>query len=90
MLCRDKSTNQPVLKSDIISINTKKKEEEVKSRRPAKESKQKSIKNDEDNLSSEQSKKQENPINNIRSLVGYMPKRGDFDTEYDDEAETRI
>jgi transcriptional adapter 2-alpha len=32
----------------------------------------------------------ENPISDVRSLVGYMPKRGDFDTEYDDEAETRI
>lgn len=32
----------------------------------------------------------ENPISDVRNLVGYMPKRGDFDTEYDDEAETRI
>lgn len=23
-------------------------------------------------------------------IVGYMPKRGDFETDYDEEAETRI
>lgn len=90
VISRDKETNQPILNSEIINTNTKKKDEEVKSRRPAKESRQRTTKNEEDNISSEQSKRQENPINNIRSLVGYMPKRGDFDTEYDDEAETRI
>ena len=87
---RDKLSNSPFLNNEILNFNTKKKEEEIKSRKPAKESRQRSSKNEDDNISSEQSKKQENPINNVRSLVGYMPKRGDFDTEYDDEAETRI
>ena len=32
----------------------------------------------------------ENQIVNVKSLVGYMPYRKDFEVEYDDEAESRI
>lgn len=35
--------------------------------------------------------KTEDPAyNETMKIVGFMPKRGDFETEYDEEAETRV
>uniref|UniRef100_A0A7S3JP72 Transcriptional adapter 2 n=1 Tax=Euplotes harpa TaxID=151035 RepID=A0A7S3JP72_9SPIT len=86
VLKRDKSTNQPVLNDTILTTNA-----ELKSSfKPLTTIAHRSLKSSDDNASDNSKNKSLTPISNIRSLVGYMPKRGDFDTEYDDEAETRI
>jgi transcriptional adapter 2-alpha len=82
---RDKN-NKPIYNQKLLEENSKREAETRKNEIRASRN--------EDDKDSETSKKNnknpDNPISDVRSLVGYMPKRGDFDTEYDEEAETRI
>uniref|UniRef100_A0A7S3KAX6 Transcriptional adapter 2-alpha/beta-like domain-containing protein n=1 Tax=Euplotes crassus TaxID=5936 RepID=A0A7S3KAX6_EUPCR len=83
---------KPVLNTEIIDTNKAKKaafQEEKKKNGPKHQEERSKESKKSENID-DPAKKQDNPISDVRSLVGYMPKRGDFDNEYDEEAETRI
>lgn len=89
---RDKN-NKPIIIEKILQEGLKRKEKFMEEKLASGEQEHKEAKAgyEDDNISdTSRRQKAENPISDVRSLVGYMPKRGDFDTEYDEEAETRI
>jgi len=84
--------SEPVLNQEILQANKLKKQEflDEKLRNGPKHQDDESKDVNKEESMIDTTKKQEIPTSDVRTLVGYMPKRGDFDNEYDEEAETRI